>query len=94
LLTGYQYRKKYRFIQPIYHMTLEPKFKNGDLVQGYYTFIEEYYWYTGEDKPHYHIGVVIDCEYDDYFFDQYLYTVLCLDQVKRMFVESEMVKYV
>ena len=72
----------------------EPKFKNGDLVQGHYTFIEEFYWFEELEGPFYHIGVVISCEYDSHFFDQFLYPVPRPDQVKRFFVESEMVKFI
>ena len=54
----------------------DPKFKNGDLVQGHYAFIEEYYWFEEFEAPFFHIGVVISCEYDDYFFNQYLYQIL------------------
>jgi len=57
--------------------------------------MEEFYWFEENiEGPYFHIGVVIGCEYDGYFFDDYLYTVLCLDQIKRFFVESEMMKII
>ena len=71
-----------------------PKFKHGDLVEGHYVFLEEFYWWEDLEGSFFHIGVVIATEYDSYFFDDYLYTVLCLDQVKRFFVESEMIKII
>ena len=39
-----------------------------------------------------HTGVVIDVDYELEYFQDYVYTVLCLDGTKRYFIESELIK--
>lgn len=70
------------------------RYKIGDLVKGYYDIIEYYYW---QDDPHdyfvtSHTGVVVEVDYEIEYFQDYVYTILCLDGTKRFFIESELVK--
>ena len=39
-----------------------------------------------------HTGVIIDIDYEMEYFQDYVYTVLCLDGTKRYFIESELIK--
>ncbi len=70
------------------------KFKIGDLVRGFYDIIEFYYWHDDPDDYYVatHTGVVIEIEYEMEYFEDYVYTILCLDGVKRFFIESELLK--
>jgi hypothetical protein len=77
-------------------MTLEipPRYKIGDLVKGYYDVVEYYYWYddTNDYMVSTHTGVVVEVDYEIEYFEDYVYTILCLDGVKRFFIENELVK--
>jgi len=35
---------------------------------------------------------VVEIEYEIEYFQDYVYTILCLDGVKRFFIESELIK--
>ena len=72
---------------------IPPKFNIGDLVRGYYDIVEYYYWYDDEsDYPlNIHSGVVVEIDYEMEYFEDYVYTILCLDGVKRFFIESELI---
>ncbi len=75
-------------------MDIPPRYIIGNLVRGNYDYMDYYYWY--EDPENYihstHTGVVVEVEYEMEYFQDYVYTVLCLDGVKRFFVESELIK--
>ena len=38
------------------------------------------------------VGVVVEIDYEVEYFQDYVYTILCLDGVKRFFIESELIK--
>jgi|TARA_R110002012_G_scaffold116858_5_gene264643 hypothetical protein len=73
---------------------IPPRYGIGNLVRGSYDYIEYYYWH--EDREDYmlaqHTGVVVEIEYEIEYFQDYVYTILCLDGVKRFFIESELIK--
>lgn len=70
-----------------------PKFEVGDLVQGHYEFIEQYYWYEPPDYDGFtHTGVVVEISYEPEYFTDYIYTILCLDGTKRFFTETELTR--
>tara|TARA_Y100001938_G_C7860077_1_gene315117 strand:+ start:320 stop:556 length:237 start_codon:yes stop_codon:yes gene_type:complete len=73
---------------------IPPRYKIGNLVKGYYDIIEYYYWHDESDDYFIaaHTGVVIDVDYELEYFQDYVYTVLCLDGTKRYFIESELIK--
>ena len=69
-----------------------PFFKVGDLVRGYYDFADHIYYPVSEDlPPHFrrHVGVVVSIEHENYYFGEYIYCVLCVDGIKRFFLEQE-----
>lgn len=79
-----------------YGMALDipARYKIGDLVKGYYDIIEYYYWHDDPDDYFVtsHTGVVVEIDYELEYFEDYVYTILCLDGVKRFFIESELIK--
>ena len=69
-----------------------PHFQPGTFVRCVYDFMDFYtYVYDNIDEKDYtHYGLVIqaDQEFLD-FMDEYVYEVLCVDGIKRHFMESE-----
>ena len=76
--------------------TNKSKFQIGDLVLGIYDFIDYLYYgsyYTDEpiDPPE-HLGVIIAITEEQYYFDGFVYTVLCIDGTRRFFLSDELIK--
>ena len=73
---------------------IPPMFVIGNLVRGNYDYMQYYYWYEDSDSYLHvtHTGVVVEIEYEMEYFQDYVYTVLCLDGIKRFFVENELVR--
>lgn len=69
-----------------------PRFQPGTFVKCIYDFMDFYnYVYDNVDEDDFtHYGLVIraDNEFLD-FMDEYVYEVLCVDGIKRHFMESE-----
>ena len=69
-----------------------PRFQPGTFVKCIYDFMDFYnYIYDNVDEDDFtHYGLVIraDNEFLD-FMDEYVYEVLCVDGIKRHFMESE-----
>ena len=69
-----------------------PRFQKGDLDRCVYDFMDFYrYVYDDLDESDYtHYGIIIriDHEFVD-FMDEYVYEVLCVDGLRRHFMESE-----
>jgi hypothetical protein len=72
-----------------------PRYKSGQLVRCVYDFMDFYrYVYDDLDESDYtHYGIIIkrDDGFVDYL-DEYVYEVLCVDGLKRHFIESEIVE--
>tara|TARA_Y100001938_G_C7801371_1_gene287270 strand:+ start:279 stop:515 length:237 start_codon:yes stop_codon:yes gene_type:complete len=75
-------------------LDIPAKYKIGNLVKGYYDIVEYYYWQDDPDDYFNtsHTGVVVEVDYECEYFEDYVYTVLCLDGIKRYFIESELIK--
>ncbi len=76
--------------------TYPPFFKMGDFVScSYERFPFLFELYDEEEESTYikHHGIVVyvDDEYHDYL-DEHIYEVLCLDGIKRLFLQSELKK--
>ena len=69
-----------------------PRFEKGSFVTCVYDFMDFYnYIYDDIDESdfqHYGIVIKIDEEFLD-FMDEYIYEVLCVDGIRRHFMESE-----
>jgi len=73
-----------------------PFFKMGDFVSCSYErfpFLYDLYDDGEDDEPahitHHGIVVYVDNDHHDYL-DEYIYEVLCLDGIKRLFLQSEL----
>ena len=73
--------------------TFRPYFKVGDFVKcSYDRFPYLYDWYEDEDVEYdiyYGVVVFVDSTHHEYL-DDFIYEVLCLDGVKRYFIETEL----
>ena len=72
-----------------------PTFQPGDFVKCTYDFVEFYkYIYEDlEESDYVHYGIVIRIDKDFYeFMEEYIYEVLCVDGLKRHFMESEILR--
>ena len=69
-----------------------PRFQKGDFVRCVYDFMDFYRYVYDDveesDYTHYGIIITIDLEFLD-FMDEYVYEVLCVDGIRRHFMESE-----
>ena len=70
-----------------------PKFKIGDLVVGAYDFLEYLYLKSMfpdhiEEPPAY-VGVITSIDFQPYYFNEFIYEVLCTDGRTRFFLCEE-----
>lgn len=81
-------KKQQKSIQDVY----APKFQPGDFVKCVYDFVD-FYKYIYEDldeDDHTYYGIVLRIDTDFYeFMEEYIYEVLCVDGLRRHFMESE-----
>ena len=71
--------------------TISPLFKVGDFVACDYSHILLFNYYDEEISQTYYYGIVVEVDYAYYeYMDEYVYEILCLDGVKRYFMESEL----
>ena len=70
------------------------QYRVGDLVVGIYDFMEHLYYsaYYPDDvpTPEQNIGVIVAISDDGFYFGEHVYTVLCIDGMKRFFLGDEL----
>ena len=71
--------------------TIKPLFKVGDFVSCDYSQIILFSYYDDVLENVYYYGIIVEVDYGYFeYMDEYVYEVMCLDGVKRFFMESEL----
>ncbi len=70
---------------------IEPLYSVGEFVCCDYSSILLYTYYDNDIHDPYFYGIIVEVDFAYYeYMDEYVYEVLCLDGVKRFFMESEL----
>tara|TARA_Y100000593_G_C4210062_1_gene286335 strand:+ start:406 stop:636 length:231 start_codon:yes stop_codon:yes gene_type:complete len=71
--------------------TIRPLFKVGDFVSCDYSQIILFSYYDDVLESVYYYGIIVEVDYGYFeYMDEFVYEVMCLDGVKRFFMESEL----
>ena len=73
---------------------IEPLYSIGEFVSCDYSSIMVYTYYDEEMvNAAFYYGIIVEVDYAYFeYMDEYVYEVLCLDGIKRFFMESELSK--
>ena len=70
---------------------IEPLYSIGEFVSCDYSSIMLYTYYDNDLQDSYFYGIIVEVDYAYYeYMDEYVYEILCLDGVKRFFMECEL----